>query len=574
LEDVMDNWNRTAADTLPCVRLNRRQFMRYALAGTGMVLAPITFADSAHAESAATLSGTSSSDARLQTATPTAGGDLVAGVATKYIDVLDPNITAQTVAHEVMMPIFDTLVYQDRDGKFWPGLATSWDIAPDGKSYIFKLHDGVTFHDGTPFDAAAVKFNFDRMVAPDSKSRLAGPRLTGFYDSAVVVDPLTVRIVLQQPNGAFLTDLSQDFMAMLSPSAVEQYGTDEIGRHPTGTGPFKFVEWVENSHVKVERNDAYNWASPMFKHQGPAYLQTITFRIIPEDGSRMAALEASELNYVDEVPTIDFARIKDDPAYKTYSVQQPGIPWAYMINTKRPPTDELAVRQAINFAVDKQAIINTLYQGLYTPAYGPLSPATFAYDPEVEKIYNYDPTKAEQLLEEAGWKVGSDGIRVKNDKRLEINHYVFIDTKVAEVMQAQLKQVGIQSNVTLLEVGAVNEAATRGEVTNMAPLPFRDADPAVLCVALCIKNEGKGFAWTFHHNEELDKELELGQATTDPEERKAHYAKAQMIAMQEALLIPVYNAAGLSASTAQVQDVAFDVKGVDPWTYDIWIMQQ
>jgi peptide/nickel transport system substrate-binding protein len=570
----MANWSQAGVDLNGWVRLNRRQLMRYALAGAGVVFAPITLADSARAEYALSLSGSSSRSVRLQSATPTPGGDLNFGVATQYIDVLDPNITAQTVAHEVMMPIFDTLVYQDHTGKFWPGLATSWDIAPDGKSYTFKLHEGVTFHDGTPFDAAAVKFNFDRMVAPDSKSRLAGPRLTGFYASSMVVDPHTVRIVLQQPNGAFLTDLSQDFMAMLSPAAVKQYGPDAIGQHPVGTGPFKFVEWVQNSHVKVERNDAYNWASPMFKHQGPAYLQTITFQIIPEDGARMAALESSELNYVDEVPTIDFARLKDDPTYKTYSVQEPGIPWAYMINTKRPPTDELAVRQAINFAVDKQAIINTLYQGLYTPAYGPLSPATFAYDPDVEKIYKYDPDKAKQLLEGAGWKVGTDGIRVKNGKRLEINHYVFIDTKVAEVMQAQLKQVGMQSNVTLLEVGAVNEAATRGDVTNLAPLPFRDADPAVLCVALCIKNEGKGFAWTFHHNEELDKELTLGQAATDPAQRKAHYAKAQMIAMQEALLIPVYNAAGLSASSADVQDVAFDVKGVDPWTYDIWIAKQ
>ena len=541
--------------------LSRRTLLRGSLAGIGL----------ATAAPFATAGGATGLRAHPLAQDPATGGELIVGVKAQYIDVLDPNVTAQTVAHEVMMPIFDTLVYQDRDGKFWPGLATAWEISPDGRAYTFTLQSGVTFHDGTPFDAAAVKFNFDRMVAPDSKSRLAGPRLSGFYQASEVVDPQTVRIVFVQPNGSFLTDLSQNFMAMLSPAAVAEYGPEEIGRNPVGTGPFRFVEWVENVQIRVERNADYNWASPMFKHQGPAYLDGVAFRIIPEDGARMAALEAGELNFVDQVPTLDFARIQDDPAYATYSVPQPGIPYAFMINTKRPPTDELSVRQAINFGVDKQAIVDTLYQGLYSPAAGPLSPTTFGYNPEVEGIYTYDQERAKQLLDEAGWTEGPEGIRVKDGRPLEINHYVFTDTQVAEIMQAQLQAIGIKSNVTLLEVGAVNEAATRGDETNLAPLPFRDADPAVLCIALCIKNEGKGFAWTFHKNAELDKELELGQAATDPAERLPHYARAQSIAMNEALLIPIYNINGLSASTAEVKDVAFDVKGVDPWVYDIWI---
>jgi ABC-type transport system substrate-binding protein len=127
--------------------------------------------------------------------------------------------------------------------------------------------------------------------------------------------------------------------------------------------------------------------------------------------------------------------------------------------------------------------------------------------------------------------------------------------------------------VTLLEVGAVNEAATRGEDCNLAPLPYRDADPAVLCVVLCIKNEGKGFAWTFHKNEELDNELEMGQSSTDPAEREQHYGRAQEIAMEDALLIPIYNSNGLAASIAEVKGVTFDEKGVDPWFFNIWIEQ-
>jgi peptide/nickel transport system substrate-binding protein len=485
--------------------------------------------------------------------------------------VLDPNVTAQTVSHEVMGPIFDTLVVQDTQGKFYPSLASKWDIAPDGLTFTFTLTSGVKFHDGTPFDAAAVKANFDRMAAPETKSRLAGPRLSGYYDSSEVVDPSTVRIHFQQPNGAFMTDLSQDFMAMLSPTAVSKYGADAIGQHPVGTGPFTFTEWVQNDHITLTRNQDYNWASPMFKHTGPAYINTITYKIIPEDDARQTALQSGQINFNDTVPTVNYQSLKDDSNFAVYSVEQPGIPYVYMINTKRPPTDDLAVRQAINYAVNKAAIVQTLYQNLYTPAYGPLSPVSFGYTADVEKMYPFDPEKAKQLLDQAGWQVGPDGIRAKNGNPLEINHYVFTDTQVATVMQAQLKDVGIKSNVTLLEVGAVNEAATRGDVTNLAPLPYRDADPAVLGVALSIKNEGKGFAWTFHKDQQLDSELNAGQASTDPQARAKHYAAAQTIAMNDALLIPIYNEYGLQASTAAVQNVSFDVKGVDPWVYDMWI---
>lgn len=502
---------------------------------------------------------------------PTQGGELIVGVKASYIDVLDPNITAQTVAHEVMMPMFDTMVYQDNDKEFWPGLATEWEISEDGLIYTFTLQDGVQYHDGTPFDAESVVSNLERMVAPDSASRLAGPRLSGFYESSEAVDPTTVSVTFSQSNGSFLTDLSQNFMAMLSPAAVEEFGPDEIGRNPVGTGPFVFVEWVENSHITMTRNEDYAWPSPMFGREGPAYLDSITWRIIPEDSARMAALETGELNFVDQVPTIDFTRIQEDSNYTTYSIPQPGIPYAYMMNTKRAPTDDVAVRQAINFAVDKEAIIQTLYQGLHNPAHGPLSEVSFTYNPEVESLYSYDPDEASQLLEDAGWVMGSGGIREKDGQRLELNHYVFTDTQVAEVMQAQLAEVGIQTDITLLEVGAVNEAATRGDDTNFAPLPYRDADPAVLCVALCIKNEGAGFAWTFHQNEELDNALEEGQAARDPAEREELYGRAQVIAMEEALLIPVYDINGLSASRTEVRDVTFDVKGVDPWVFNIWI---
>ena len=548
------------------IHINRRTVLQAGIAAVGALAAGSISAAGSASQSSLT---------RLATAqdTPSAGGELIVGIASKYIDVLDPNVTAQTVAHQVMAPMFDTLIYQDRDGTYHPGLASEWEISADGLVYTFTLREGVTFHDDTPFDAEAAKANFERMISSEAKSRLAGPRLSGVYKSSEALNPTTLQITLETPSGSFIPDLSQNFMAMLSPTAVSEYGPDEIGRHPTGTGPFKLTEWVENSHVKMERNEAYAWASPMFKNQGTAYLDSITFRIVPEGGSRLAAFESGELNITEQVPTIDFARISEDDKYTVYNVPQPGVPYSYMINTKLPPTDDLVVRQAINMAVDKQYVIDSLYQGLYTPAYGPLSKVSFGYNPAVEELYPYDPEAAGQLLEDAGWVADSDGKRSKDGNPLEIIHYVFTDTLVAESMQAELDVIGVTTNVTLLEVGAVNEAATNGDVTNLAPLPFRDADPAILSVILSSENEGKGFAWTFHTNAELDEELALGQSTTDPEERIAHYGNAQMIAMEEALLIPIYDISALWASLASVRDVSFDVKGTTPWFYDVWLQE-
>jgi ABC-type transport system substrate-binding protein len=370
---------------------------------------------------------------------PVSGGDFTFGYSSSFVDILDPHVTSQSVSHFIMANIFDPLVYLRTNGEFAPGLAESWAQSTDGLTWTFKLKRGVTFHDGTSFNAEAVKFSFDRMVDPETKSRQAGVALRGFYDRTDVVDGNTVRIVLKKPKASFLTVISQVFFAPVSPKAARELGA-EFGRKPVGTGPFKFVEWVQNQHVKLVRNPDYTWGPP-FLHKGPAHFATLTFRQIPDAGARLAALESGQVDAVDVPPTHQLERLRADPRFQVKSAPQPGMPWGWPMNTKRAPTDELKVRQAMIYALDRAALVKNVLQGAYRPAYGPLTPVTFGYNPAVEKMYPYDPRKAEALLDEAGWKKGPDGIRVKDGKPLVIEHYVFYTTSEAGGAQERRDQV-------------------------------------------------------------------------------------------------------------------------------------
>jgi peptide/nickel transport system substrate-binding protein len=510
-----------------------------------------------------------SATANRAAAQPVSGGDFTFGYSSSFVDILDPHVTSQSVSHFIMMNIFDPLVYLRADGEFSPGLADSWSVSRDGLTWTFKLKRGVTFHDGTPFNAQAVKFSFDRMVDPETKSRQAGVALRGFYDRTEVVDDSTVRIVLKKPKASFLTVISQAFFAPVSPKAVRELGA-EFGRRPVGTGPFKFVEWVQNQHVKLVRNPDYNWG-PAFLHKGPAYLATLTLRQIPDPGARMAALESGQVDAVDTPPTHQLERLKADARFQVRSAPQPGMPWGWPMNTKRSPTNELKVRQAMIYALDRAALVRNVHQGAYKPAYGPLTPVTLGYNPAMEKMYPYDPRKAEALLDEAGWRKGPDGMRAKDGKPLVIEHYVFYSTANAEFVQAEFRKVGMKTNITLQEVGTVNQVATEGIKNNLAPLPFASLDPELMTILFHSRNQGKGFSWTFQNIKQIDDLLDQGEVELDPGRRAEIYGRFQVLAMDNALFLPAFVRETIHAYKAQVQNIQFNRRGYDAHFYDMWL---
>ena len=234
---------------------------------------------------------------------------------------LDPHDSGSIWTFRAVMMFCDTLAWQDAKGNIGPGLATSWTVAPDGKMWTFKLRPGVTFHDGTPLDAAAVKFNLDRVVEKKS----AGFGQIGGYESSEVIDVATVRVRTRQPFAPFLAGLAHGFVGMLSPAAVRKLGP-QFAASPVGSGPYVVKEWVRQDHLTLERNPAYAWAPPGLTMGNGPHVQTIVIRFIPEEATRVAALERGEVDVIENVPAQEVDRLRKTGKYRITQTPQTGAP--------------------------------------------------------------------------------------------------------------------------------------------------------------------------------------------------------------------------------------------------------
>ncbi len=514
----------------------------------------------------------------LATSTPqptvpsiTSGGKLVFGMSWEPSEI-DPHVGSSYEGATVDRAVFDTLIRQTPDGAFHPGLATRWEISADGLTYTFYLREGVKFHDGTPLNAEAVKFSFDRIANPATKSQQA-ISLIGPYASSEVVDELTVKIHLKEPFGPFLSGIAQPNVAIVSPAAAQQYGED-FDDHLVGTGPFIFKEWVRQDHITLVRNPDYNWASDFFDHQGPAYLDEIEFKFIEEGTVRTGTLETGETNMINDVSPEDFARLASDPNYKTYSIIQPGTPLSIAMNVTKPPLDDVKVRQAIEYAIDKKAIVDTLFAGLYELAYSPLAPNTLGYWSGAEQMYGYDPEKAKSLLDEAGWQDSDgDGIRDKEGQPLKLWWPTFKWQRMndmATMVQAQLKEIGIDLSVDVVAFPSMYETANKCE-HNLVHTGNTDADPNALSIVYDSSNVGSGWAWTCIEDAEIDDLLRQGRVTVDPAERVPIYTKLQQRILDLALVVPIRQFTNLVATRAEVQGLRFELIGFAPEMYDVHI---
>lgn len=460
---------------------------------------------------------------------------------------LDPHAVSATNDFRILVNVYDGLVrFKDGTLEVEPSLAESWTVSDDGKTYTFKLRQGVKFHDGSNFNAEAVKFNFERMLDEKHPFYDTGPFPLSFNFSSVdtvnAIDESTVEFKLSEPFAPFLSNLAYPTGLIVSPAAVEQYGK-EFGRHPSGTGPFKFAEWVSRQRVVVERNADY-WG-------GAPSLEAVVFRPITDANTRVAEMMAGGLDVMVEVPPDNVAVFESDPNFKVE--QQPGPHvWFTILNTKEGAFADKKVRQAANYAVNKQGLVDNILQGTATVAAGPIPPAfEWASDPSVEP-YPYDPEKAKALLKEAG------------NENPEITFYVteggsgMLDpVTMGTAIQADLDKVGFKTKIETYEWNAYLARVNKGlGTTDMAEMAWMTNDPDTVPY-LTLRSDALpdkgGFNSGYYSNPEVDDLLEKARRSTDQAERGELYKKVQAIVHDDAPWLFVANWKQSVVSTAFVE---------------------
>ena len=454
---------------------------------------------------------------------PAAAQNLRVGLA-EDPDVLDPHQARTFVGRIVFTALCDKLVDVTPDLKFVPRLATSWEWGADGKSLTFKLRDGVKFHDGEPFNAEAVKFNIERAkTLPESRRK---SEITSI-SSVEVVDPLTVKLVLSQPDVTVLAQLSDRSGMMLSPKAAAAAGA-AAGNKPVCSGPYQFVERVQNDRIVLQRfPDHWNKAAYAFER--------VTYLPIPDSTVRLANLRSGDLDIIERLEATDVKTAKADANLKTASAvglgyQGLNINLANGERAKNPLGQDKRVRQALELSIDRDAINQVVFEGQFAPGNQPFPPAN-PYNAKELPIQPRDVAKAKALLKEAGVTTPvAVEVTMANNPRSQA---------VMQVIQSMAQETGFAIKLKATEFATMLNEGTKGDFqSNQYGWSGRpDPDGNIHAFVTC---KGGLNDWKYC-NPEVDKLLDEARTLSDPAARKAKYTAAQMILSKDLPTIYLYH---------------------------------
>lgn len=456
-----------------------------------------------------------------------AQSEITVAMGVQSFEGLDPHMQASPPTNAVVLALYDTLVYADSTNQIHPMLATSWE-ALDDLTWVFHLRDDVKFHDGTAFDSAAVVSTFARVLNPDN----ALTRRSEFemVKDVVALDDYTVRFDLAHPSGILLNELAYAGAAIISPSAIETFGKD-LALHPVGTGPFRLADMVGGDYIQLERFDDY-W-------DGASELAGIRFVPVSDDATRALMLQTGEADIIANVPASLVPMLQAAPGIKVLTSDTTRV-IHIGLNVQHAPLDNQLVRQALNFAVDRDAIVATVLQGLGSPTSSYISPSTWGY--WNTDAYTYDPARARALLAEAGFQNG-----------FEVSLWVpsgryFAGQQVAEAVQGYLADVGVTAKIESVEWGAfIDRILTpldQGNNTEMYLLGWEAStgEPSVVSKWALATDMWPPAGWNtgFYSNAEFDQLVDEGSVTTDADRRAEIFRRTQEIVSSDAPWIFLY----------------------------------
>ena len=440
------------------------------------------------------------------------------------------------LTHDAMWLIYDRFIEEGLDGKYYPGLAESWDISADGLVWKIKLKKGVKFHDGSPFNAEVAKWFLKEMGTGPSAYMVAG------IDRVDINDTHAITMYMKHPEPNMLFNFSRNFMAVPSMEAYQKYGEDYGIKYIVGSGSFKYESWKPGDSLTVVKNPEYTWGPGLAKNKGPAKIDKIVYREIKDESTRFLELKTGKIDVLFAVPTMFLEKIKQDARLKV--VRLPGIVLFHMVmNTQSEPLNDRLVRKGIALAVDQDSITKNVFAGGGQPAHTYLISSLPASKVAKEFQIYHDLEAAKEALKEAGWKPAPDGTRINKDgKRLELKIWAKNEStyrRLAEVIQAQLTKVGVDGKITLLDPSTIRTQLRKGEQQLVVrSYSWQNAD----ILEWFLNSERMGYPnaamWNDKKSDALMQKAMTGSRTM--EERIANFKEYHSYVLSQYVWAPIY----------------------------------
>jgi peptide/nickel transport system substrate-binding protein len=499
-------------------------------------------------------------------AEPQSGGTLTFAVGSDA-GCVDPQQVGSNDTIYSVRQLVDSLTDQDPDtGEIVPWLADSWEVSDDATTFTFHLHEGVTFSDGSPLTAQVVKDNFDAVPNLGPLAGLARGYLAG-YAGTTVVDDLTAQVAFSTPNVQFLQATSTHSLGLVSSASAALPPAQRCSEGIVGSGPFTLGEYVQNQSITLEKRTGYDWGSSRWDKDGEAYLDEVVFQIVPEAGVRTGSLQSGQVDAIGSVGQADEAALQG-AGIDLQARANPGVVFGVTFNNSLPQFADQAVRQAISLAVDRQEIVDAIFPTGTKPATSVLASTTPGYADLSDELTT-DPDRAAQLLEDAGWVEGGDGIREKDGTKLSLeilwSPVAATNQPALELLQQQLRAVGVDVQLNEQPIAQAFPLLTAGQFGGSWGNVTR-ADPDILRgqFSTQLANIYKLPAG------ELDGVLTAQAAATDPAEREDLVTQAQQLLVEEAFTVPVVELQTTLGVSPDVHDLEFDASSRlqlhDTWT--------
>lgn len=485
---------------------------------------------------------------------------------------LDIHATPSTTTYHFLM--YATLVTRDIEtGEFIPYLAESWEFLNDGRTIEFRLRDDVVFHDGTPMNADAVKFSFDRLLSEEMGA--PGASFAGTLQETEVIDDYTVRLHYEDVYAPALLNLSTTFLGIISPTAVEELG-DSYSQRPVSAGPFKIREVVSGDRIVLERFEEYAWAPAFYENQGAARLETITFQVVPDDATQLLLLQTRGIDIASAPPRdvarlIERGQVGEGQELNLYTWLAAGIRYLGQTSCCGRLTENPDIRRAVAHAINREEIVDAALEGFAEPITGLFSPSTWGYDPDMTG-FPHDPEISREILRELGYSDGADGFMTLDGQPLTLVLWTYTTPeyqRVSQIVQAQLADAGINVDLQQLESSTLL-ANTRNAEHDLLLIAYGWSDAGIL--SFFFGSDRLESSNRVHFaRDDVDELLRLGNATIDPDERFAVYQELQRLILDEAPWVPLYAVQGLTLARSEVQGIRVHPFQATLLLYDAYI---